>query len=170
MSERARVGVSGGMAHQGKEFVIQHALAPSYLPLRVLEKVRQQIASLHHTCVSNAPHQILFVGEAVTIFQIRSGAGKERGVASSGWRRDSGLSTILTGAGSKFRSEQFRFTDMLTRLQQQEVFQLHEFEKVVDSIRDCVAEVQSCDVGSGHVMSVHTHCRSAAVEPAGGGL
>ncbi len=37
--------VSGGMGesmphHQGKGFVIQHALAPSYLPLRVLEKVR----------------------------------------------------------------------------------------------------------------------------------
>ena len=66
-----------------------------------------------------------------------AGAG---GVASArGW--DSGLSTILTGAGSKFRSEQFRFTDLLTQLQHQEVFQLHEFEKVVDCIRDCVAEV-----------------------------
>ena len=52
-----------------------------------------------------------------------------------------GMSTILTGAGAKFRSEQFRFTEMLTQLQHQEVFQLHEFEKVVDCIRDCVAEV-----------------------------
>lgn len=30
---------------------------------------------------------------------------------------------------------------MLTQLQKQGVFQLHEFEKVIDSIRDCVAEV-----------------------------
>ena len=80
----------------------------------------------------------------MTIFQTRTGARKERGekgVASTGGRNSSGLSTILTGAGSKFRSEQFRFTDMLTQLQHQEVFQLHEFEKVVDCIRDCVAEV-----------------------------
>ncbi len=74
-----------------------------------------------------------------------AGAGRKgRGVASAG-ERDGGLSTILTGAGSKFRSEQFRFTEMLTQLQHQEVFQLHEFEKVVDCIRDCVAEVKSCD-------------------------
>lgn len=30
---------------------------------------------------------------------------------------------------------------MLTELQSQVVFQLPEFEKVIDSIRDCVAEV-----------------------------
>lgn len=43
--------------------------------------------------------------------------------------------------GSKFRAEQFRFGEMLTQLQRQPVFQLHEFEMVIDSIRDCVAEV-----------------------------
>lgn len=47
----------------------------------------------------------------------------------------------LTLVGAKFRLEQFRFGDMLTQLQSQVVFQLHEFEKVIDSIRDCVAEV-----------------------------
>lgn len=56
-----------------------------------------------------------------------------------------GGSYIMCGSlpklGSKFRAEQFRFSDMLTRLQRQPVFQLHEFEVVIDSIRDCVAEV-----------------------------
>lgn len=47
----------------------------------------------------------------------------------------------LVSVNSKFRSEQFRFGEMLTQLQRREVFQLHEFEKVIDSIRDCVAEV-----------------------------
>lgn len=46
--------------------------------------------------------------------------------------------------GSKFRSEQLRFGEMLTRLQRQPVFQLHQFEVVMDSIRDCVAEVGVC--------------------------
>lgn len=43
--------------------------------------------------------------------------------------------------GSKFRSEQLRFGDMLAQLQRQPAFQLHQFEVVMDSIRDCVAEV-----------------------------
>lgn len=99
-------------AARGQEFVIHHALAPSYLPARVLEK-------------------ILFVGEAVTIFQTKTGVGKS-GAA---------MATNLSNTGSKFRSEQFRFGHMLTQLQRQPVFQLHEFEMVIDSIRDCVAEL-----------------------------
>lgn len=44
-------------------------------------------------------------------------------------------------SGSKLRSDQFRFGQMLTELQRQPIFQLREFETTVDSIRDCVAEV-----------------------------
>lgn len=47
-------------------------------------------------------------------------------------------------AGSKLRSDQFRFGHMLAELQRQPVFQLREFETTIDSIRDCVAEVQLC--------------------------
>ena len=43
--------------------------------------------------------------------------------------------------GSQLRLDQFKFTHRLAELQRQPVFQLREFESVIDSIRDCVAEV-----------------------------
>lgn len=43
-------------------------------------------------------------------------------------------------AGSKLRSDQFRFGRMLAELQGQPLFNLRQFESTIDTIRDCVAE------------------------------
>ena len=42
---------------------------------------------------------------------------------------------------SRLRGDQLRFGDMLAQLQGQPKFRLQDLEKVVDAIRDCVAEV-----------------------------
>lgn len=70
--------------------------------------------------------------------------------------------------GSKFRSEQFRFGHMLTQLQRQPMFQLHEFEVVIDSIRDCVAEVKWAGLISGCGLVSPPGPSAAALEPPGG--
>ena len=46
-------------------------------------------------------------------------------------------------AGSKLRSDQFRFGRMLAELQGQPLFSLRQFESTIDTIRDCVAEVRA---------------------------
>lgn len=71
--------------------------------------------------------------------------------------------------GSRFRVEQFRFGDMLTQLQKKEVFQLHEFEKVIDSIRDCVAEVSHMTCCYDDTCA-YVHVHLVAMESPGGGL
>ena len=48
---------------------------------------------------------------------------------------------FFSSSGSQLRLDQFKFTHRLAELQRQPVFQLREFESVIDSIRDCVAEV-----------------------------
>lgn len=50
---------------------------------------------------------------------------------------------LSSSPGSLLRLDQFKFTHRLAELQRQPVFQLREFESVVDSIRDCVAEVHA---------------------------
>lgn len=51
------------------------------------------------------------------------------------------LLLFFSSSGSQLRLDQFKFTHRLAELQRQPVFQLREFESVIDSIRDCVAEV-----------------------------
>ena len=54
-------------------------------------------------------------------------------------------------SGSQLRLDQFKFTHRLAELQRQPVFQLREFESVIDTIRDCVAEVGTSQLKSSGV-------------------
>ena len=71
----------------GDQFAINPALVPSYIPLRVIEKVNiKNVSGYSSRTFMSCWLQILFVGEAVKIFQRKSDGG-------------AGLSTTLTGAG-----------------------------------------------------------------------
>ena len=65
------------------------------------------------------------------------------------------------------RLDQFQFTHRLAELQRQPVFQLREFESVIDSIRDCVAEVGRCafvvDMATQHIVLSHLSTCTASL-------
>jgi gamma-tubulin complex component 4 len=91
------------------QFRINERLAPSYLPARVLEK-------------------ILFIGEAVQIFQSLTDDVRPP------------LPCFSTCSGFHLRAERIKFSQMLTVLQNHSVFQIRDFESTVEYIRDVVAQ------------------------------
>ncbi|CAI7997342.1 Gamma-tubulin complex component 4 [Geodia barretti] len=92
------------------EFRINGQLAPSYLPQTVLEK-------------------ILFIGEAVQIFQTLHASGAHPPLAS-----------FSVSSGYQLRADLMKFSWMLTVLQNQPILQLRDFENKIEYIRNVVAQ------------------------------
>ncbi|XP_015265883.1 PREDICTED: gamma-tubulin complex component 4 [Gekko japonicus] len=89
------------LAPSPKQFSLRIEMLPSYIPVRVAEK-------------------ILFVGESVQMFESQN--------------------VNLTKKGSILKNQEDTFAAELHRLKQQPVFNLVDFESVVDWIRSTVAE------------------------------
>ncbi|XP_063170601.1 gamma-tubulin complex component 4 isoform X3 [Candoia aspera] len=89
------------LAPSPKQFSLRIEMLPSYIPVRVAEK-------------------ILFVGESVQMFESQNVA--------------------LTKKGSILKNQEDTFAAELHRLKQQPLFNLMDFESVVDWIRSTVAE------------------------------
>jgi gamma-tubulin complex component 4 len=92
------------------QFRIIGQLAPSYLPQTVIEK-------------------ILFIGEAVQIFQtLHAGCAHPP------------LASFSVSSGYQLRSDLMKFSRILTVLQNQPIFQLRDFENKMEYIRNVVAQ------------------------------
>eukprot|EP00731_Ephydatia_muelleri_P031040 Em0022g554a len=94
------------------QFRIAPALLPSYIPVRVADKV-------------------LFTGEAIQIFHKRSQELVHQQLS---------VVTPLSQATADLKADQYKFGALFQELQQKPLFQLRELETVVEHIRDSVGQ------------------------------
>ncbi|ETE71202.1 Gamma-tubulin complex component 4, partial [Ophiophagus hannah] len=120
------------LAPSPKQFSLRMEMLPSYIPARVAEK-------------------ILFVGESVQMFESQNVTLTKKGTVigcdffqgsctCKVLERGQSLHEITSLAGSILKNQEETFAAELHRLKQQPLFNLMDFEAVVDWIRSTVAE------------------------------
>ncbi|KAG8145300.1 hypothetical protein E2320_013644, partial [Naja naja] len=116
------------LAPSPKQFSLRMEMLPSYIPARVAEK-------------------ILFVGESVQMFESQNVTLTKKGTVigcdffqGRVLERQQSLHEIASLAGSILKDQEETFAAELHRLKQQPLFNLMDFEAVVDWIRSTVAE------------------------------
>uniref|UniRef100_A0A667ZV06 Gamma-tubulin complex component n=1 Tax=Myripristis murdjan TaxID=586833 RepID=A0A667ZV06_9TELE len=97
-----------------QQFSLRTEMLPSYIPIRVAEK-------------------ILFVGESVQMFENHNHSPSRAG-------NNSALLCCFTVLGSILKHQEDMFATELHRLKQQPLFSLVDFENLIDGIRSTVAE------------------------------
>lgn len=111
-----------------QQFSLRTEMLPSYIPVRVAEK-------------------ILFVGESVQMFENHNHSPSRAGTALLLSRRSCLVCVTdnvqLMAVGSILKHQEDVFATELHKLKQQPLFSLVDFETLIDHIRSTVAEVSS---------------------------